>query len=110
MHTLHSWRSIAIKYLEDEIKNFWGKYHLKSFEQHFDLISFSQLWRYQMTQNIPVPGLCFCQDWWKVEVNDRQGFVPAAYVKKIDSSLTASQSNLADEYTISVRQQQIENQ
>ena len=50
------------------------------------------------------------QDWWKVEVNDRQGFVPAAYVKKIDSSLTASQSQLADEYTISVRQQQIENQ
>ena len=45
-----------------------------------------------------------------MEVNDRQGFVPAAYVKKIDSSLTASQSNLADEYTISVRQQQIENQ
>jgi hypothetical protein len=24
------------------------------------------------------------KDWWKVEVNDRQGFVPAAYVKKID--------------------------
>ena len=45
-----------------------------------------------------------------MEVNDRQGFVPAAYVKKIDSSLTASQNNLADEYTISVRQQQIENQ
>jgi spectrin alpha len=50
------------------------------------------------------------KDWWKVEVNDRQGFVPAAYVKKIDSSLTASQSQLADEFTISVRQQQIENQ
>ena len=45
-----------------------------------------------------------------MEVNDRQGFVPAVYVKKIDSSLTASQSQLADEYTISVRQQQIENQ
>lgn len=24
------------------------------------------------------------KDWWKVENNDRQGFVPAAYVKKID--------------------------
>ena len=36
--------------------------------------------------------------------------MPAAYVKKIDSTLTASQNNLADEYTISVRQQQIENQ
>ena len=43
-------------------------------------------------------------------MNDRQGFVPAAYVKKIDSNLTASQSNLADEYTISVRQGQIEGQ
>jgi len=43
-------------------------------------------------------------------VNDRQGFVPAAYVKKIDSNLTSSQNNLVDEYTISVRQQQIENQ
>jgi len=53
---------------------------------------------------------CDYQDWWKVEVNDRQGFVPAAYVKKIDSNLTASQNNLVDEYTISVRQQQIENQ
>ena len=27
------------------------------------------------------------KDWWKVEVNDRQGFVPAAYVKKIDPGL-----------------------
>ena len=43
-------------------------------------------------------------------MNDRQGFVPAAYVKKIDSTLTASQSNLADEYTISVRQNQINSQ
>ena len=50
------------------------------------------------------------KDWWKVEVNDRQGFVPAAYVKKIDASLSASQSNLADEFTISVRQKQIEDQ
>nr|2F2V_A Chain A, Spectrin alpha chain, brain [Gallus gallus] len=24
------------------------------------------------------------KDWWKVEVNDRQGFVPAGYVKKLD--------------------------
>lgn len=24
------------------------------------------------------------KDWWKVEVSDRQGFVPAAYVKKIE--------------------------
>lgn len=50
------------------------------------------------------------QDWWKVEVNDRQGFVPAAYVKKLDPSLSASRSNLMDEFTISVRQNQIETQ
>ncbi|KAL3872184.1 hypothetical protein ACJMK2_040130 [Sinanodonta woodiana] len=49
------------------------------------------------------------KDWWKVEVNDRQGFVPAAYVKKMDPSLSASRSNL-DEFTISVRQNQIETQ
>uniref|UniRef100_UPI003F7783E3 Spectrin alpha chain, non-erythrocytic 1 n=1 Tax=Gallus gallus TaxID=9031 RepID=UPI003F7783E3 len=24
------------------------------------------------------------KDWWKIEVNDRQGFIPAAYVKKLD--------------------------
>uniref|UniRef100_UPI003F778868 Spectrin alpha chain, non-erythrocytic 1 n=1 Tax=Gallus gallus TaxID=9031 RepID=UPI003F778868 len=24
------------------------------------------------------------KDWWKVEVNDRQGFLPAAYLKKLD--------------------------
>lgn len=47
------------------------------------------------------------KDWWKVEVNDRQGFVPAAYVKKIDSGLTASQQNLADGNSIAARQNQI---
>ncbi|XP_048586984.1 spectrin alpha chain, non-erythrocytic 1 isoform X2 [Nematostella vectensis] len=34
------------------------------------------------------------KDWWKVETNDRQGFVPAAYVKRIDSH-KASQELLA---------------
>nr|3NGP_A Chain A, Spectrin alpha chain, brain [Gallus gallus] len=24
------------------------------------------------------------KDWWKIEVNGRQGFVPAAYLKKLD--------------------------
>ena len=59
---------------------------------------------------LPDPALCRCctQDWWKVEVNDRQGFVPAAYVKKIDSALTASQQNLADASSIANRQNQIE--
>ncbi|XP_037798638.1 spectrin alpha chain-like isoform X2 [Penaeus monodon] len=50
------------------------------------------------------------KDWWKVEVNDRQGFVPAAYVKKIDSGLTASQQNLADSNSIAARQNQIKAQ
>lgn len=47
------------------------------------------------------------KDWWKVEVNDRQGFVPAAYVKKVEAGLTASQQNLVDNNSISARQGQI---
>ncbi|XP_014291962.1 spectrin alpha chain isoform X1 [Halyomorpha halys] len=50
------------------------------------------------------------KDWWKVEVNDRQGFVPAAYVKKMEAGLTASQQNLADGSSISARQAQIDGQ
>ena len=45
-----------------------------------------------------------------MEANDRQGFVPAAYVKKLDPSLSASRNNLMDEFTISVRQNQVETQ
>jgi spectrin alpha len=48
------------------------------------------------------------KDWWKVEVNDRQGFVPAAYVKKIDPGLTASQQQLLDSSSVSSRQSQLE--
>jgi len=48
------------------------------------------------------------KDWWKVEVNDRQGFVPAAYVKRVDAPLSASQQHLAAQYSISARQNQIE--
>ncbi|XP_055312363.1 spectrin alpha chain isoform X2 [Sitodiplosis mosellana] len=47
------------------------------------------------------------KDWWKVEVNDRQGFVPAAYIKKIDAGLSASQQNLVDGHSIAKRQSQI---
>lgn len=44
-------------------------------------------------------------------MNDRQGFVPAAYVKRIDSTLSASQQNLADsKSSIQTRQNQIESQ
>lgn len=50
------------------------------------------------------------KDWWKVEVNDRQGFVPAAYVKKIEAGLSASQQNLVDNHSISKRQNQINSQ
>ena len=50
------------------------------------------------------------KDWWKVEVNDRQGFVPATYVKKIDPSLTASQQHLAESSSVGARQAQIEKQ
>ncbi|XP_046383507.1 spectrin alpha chain [Ischnura elegans] len=39
------------------------------------------------------------KDWWKVEVNDRQGFVPAAFVKKVDSTgagvMSSSRQNLS---------------
>ena len=50
------------------------------------------------------------QDWWKVEVNDRQGFVPAAYVKKIEPGLSASQQALAEQSSIGARQVQIDSQ
>merc|ERR1719187_2178467 len=50
------------------------------------------------------------KDWWKVEVNDRQGFVPAAYVKKIDPGLTASQQQLIDSSSVGSRQAVIKKQ
>ncbi|XP_060526882.1 spectrin alpha chain isoform X2 [Cylas formicarius] len=50
------------------------------------------------------------KDWWKVEIHDRQGFVPAAYVKKVDAGLTASQQNLIENSSISARQAQINSQ
>ncbi|CRL06706.1 CLUMA_CG019447, isoform A [Clunio marinus] len=50
------------------------------------------------------------KDWWKVEVNDRQGFVPAAYIKKVEAGLSASQQNLVDGHSIAKRQSQINNQ
>uniref|UniRef100_A0A673ARB3 Spectrin alpha chain, non-erythrocytic 1 n=1 Tax=Sphaeramia orbicularis TaxID=375764 RepID=A0A673ARB3_9TELE len=50
------------------------------------------------------------KDWWKVEVNDRQGFVPAAYVKKLDPTQSSSRENLLDEHgSIALRQDQIDN-
>jgi spectrin alpha len=46
------------------------------------------------------------KDWWKVEINDRQGFIPAAYVKKTDTVLSASQQQLYDSSSVGVRQAQ----
>lgn len=46
-----------------------------------------------------------------MEVNDRQGFVPAAYVKKLDPTQSSSRENLLDEHgSIALRQDQIDNQ
>lgn len=45
-------------------------------------------------------------DWWKVEVNDCQGFVPASCLRRIDSK--SSQQNLNETYNIPNRQRQIE--
>lgn len=53
---------------------------------------------------------CSNKDWWKVEVNDRQGFVPATYVKRIEANLSASQQHLAGSNSIAIRQGQIERQ
>ncbi|XP_025205987.1 spectrin alpha chain isoform X1 [Melanaphis sacchari] len=51
------------------------------------------------------------KEWWKVEVNDRQGFVPAPYVKRLEvSGLSASQQHLATGGSIAARQAQIEAQ
>ena len=50
------------------------------------------------------------KDWWKVEINDRQGFIPAAYVKKTSPVLSESQQQLYDSSSVSVRQAQVEKQ
>uniref|UniRef100_A0A7E4VTH7 Spectrin alpha chain n=1 Tax=Panagrellus redivivus TaxID=6233 RepID=A0A7E4VTH7_PANRE len=52
------------------------------------------------------------KDWWKVEVNDRQGFVPAAYVKRIEPGSAHHHTAMAGQppSSINMRQQQIEDQ
>ncbi|CAH8449862.1 unnamed protein product [Heterobilharzia americana] len=51
------------------------------------------------------------KDWWKVEVNDRQGFVPAAYVKKVEAPLSDAQSGLVSKpLTVASQQQRLEEQ
>lgn len=54
------------------------------------------------------------RDWWKVECGDRQGFVPAAYVKRLDpNSSAAAQQQLGKSageqaHTIASRQRELE--
>ncbi|KAM5202520.1 spectrin alpha chain, erythrocytic 1 isoform 2-T6 [Hipposideros larvatus] len=52
------------------------------------------------------------KDWWKVEADDHQGFVPAVYVKKLahDEFPTLPQRQREEPGYISQRQEQIENQ
>ncbi|KAE9548243.1 hypothetical protein FO519_008545 [Halicephalobus sp. NKZ332] len=52
------------------------------------------------------------KDWWKVEVNDRQGFVPAAYVKRIEPGSQHYHAALASQQpsSINARQNQLEDQ
>lgn len=50
------------------------------------------------------------KDWWKVEVNDRQGFVPAAYVKKTEISNNQEQQPQQGIPSVQSRQNQIEQQ
>ncbi|KAL7672463.1 hypothetical protein ACOME3_007347 [Neoechinorhynchus agilis] len=46
------------------------------------------------------------KDWWKVELNDRQGFVPAQYLKKIERCPVDKEIELYQ--TLNVRQNDIE--
>ena len=51
------------------------------------------------------------KDWWKVEVNDRQGFVPAAYVKKTTPPISAASSgglDMPDGDSVAMRQKVID--
>ena len=51
------------------------------------------------------------KDWWKVEINDRQGFVPATYLKRLDGGQSPTQGGQqAQPLSVTRRQEQIENQ
>uniref|UniRef100_A0AAF5PJZ7 Spectrin alpha chain n=2 Tax=Wuchereria bancrofti TaxID=6293 RepID=A0AAF5PJZ7_WUCBA len=50
------------------------------------------------------------KDWWKVEVNDRQGFVPAAYVKKVEAGAAQRTASEQGPSLIGVKQGEIEDQ
>jgi spectrin alpha len=48
------------------------------------------------------------KDWWKVEINDRQGFVPAAYVKRVDPSGGEKSAISASFITVASKQNDVE--
>ncbi|VDM96402.1 unnamed protein product [Thelazia callipaeda] len=50
------------------------------------------------------------KDWWKVEVNDRQGFVPAAYVKKVEAGAAQKSTSQQVPSSIGGKQNEIEDQ
>lgn len=50
------------------------------------------------------------KDWWKVEINDRQGHVPAAYVKKVDAMMSDIDPNAPEQITVASQQKNLENQ
>ena len=45
------------------------------------------LTKQKVTKSTP---LSFAQDWWKVELNGKQGFIPATYVKKTEPPSTTT--------------------
>lgn len=47
------------------------------------------------------------KDWWKVEINDRQGFVPANHCEKMDFGESFSQQLLFDKSSVGKRQAQV---
>lgn len=56
--------------------------------------------------------MLFPQDWWKVEADDHQGFVPAVYVRKLahDELPSLPQRRREEVGSIAQRQEQIEDQ
>lgn len=56
--------------------------------------------------------MLFFQDWWKVETDDHQGFVPAVYVRKLarDEFSMLPKRKREEPGDIIQRQEQIENQ
>lgn len=49
-------------------------------------------------------------NWWKVESDDRQGFVPASHVKKVDAKKASQDllANIPEAETIADKQQHID--